>query len=187
MTLKKSDGIVFFGDSITEMGNLPGGYVRIFTGRLNAELGMDAPEAINSGRSGDKVTDLLARLDKDVLSESPSVVIVYISINDVRHFSLPGHIGTPQDMFEREMTNLIGWISSSCVRSILCTPSVIGELNNPGNPSDAVLDGYSEICRGIAAKIVITLRDLQQVFVSYLAKHNRENRPMASSELMEYT
>src|SRR5512146_2916448 len=78
---KRTQRIVFFGDSITELGAQSGGYV-IVIGYALKEKNSGA-EVIGAGVSGNKVPDLLARLDRDVLSHKPTTVFVYIGINDV--------------------------------------------------------------------------------------------------------
>jgi lysophospholipase L1-like esterase len=84
--LKKGDRVVFLGDSITQGGNSHAkGYVKLIEAKLkrdHADLGV---EVIGAGISGNKVPDLQRRLDKDVLAKKPTVVVVYIGINDVWH------------------------------------------------------------------------------------------------------
>jgi len=46
------------------------------------ELGV---EVIGAGISGNKVPDLQRRLERDVLKKKPTVVFIYIGINDVWH------------------------------------------------------------------------------------------------------
>ena len=83
--LKKGDKIVFLGDSITQFGERPGGYVKLvrqYLAQKHAELQL---EVIGAGISGHKVPDLEKRLDRDVLAHKPQVVVIYIGINDVWH------------------------------------------------------------------------------------------------------
>ncbi len=42
-------------------------------------------KVIGAGISGNKVPNLEDRLDRDVLSHKPNVVVIYIGINDVWH------------------------------------------------------------------------------------------------------
>lgn len=81
--------IIFYGDSITDAGrdivleDSPGqGYPLL----LAAELGLQQPgryEFFNRGISGNQVTDLMARLKRDVLDLRPDVLSVLVGINDV--------------------------------------------------------------------------------------------------------
>src|SRR5689334_18245616 len=85
VTLKKGDRIVFLGDSITQGGVGPKGYVTVIKNVLmekHPDLGI---EIIGAGISGNKVPNLQARVDKDVIAKKPTIVFIYIGINDVWH------------------------------------------------------------------------------------------------------
>ncbi|MCL4539884.1 MAG: SGNH/GDSL hydrolase family protein [Bacteroidetes bacterium] len=169
------DKIIFLGDSITEQGGGPRGYVTIVTDSLRAKYGEHAPAVINAGISGNKVTDLQARLDRDVLSKKPTVVVVYIGINDVWHFASPGLGGTPKDVYEAGLRDVVSRVRATGAAVILCTPSVIGEKHNGGNPQDTMLDEYSGISREIAKETGVSLCDLHKIFVAYLRLNNQDN------------
>lgn len=170
-----SDGretIIFFGDSITELGDKPNGYVAIVRDSLNA-LGVQA-NVRGAGISGNKVTDLRQRLHKDVLALKPSIVFIYIGINDVWHyqFSDRGLSGTPKDLYKKVLTEIIRTIQKTGAQVVLATPSVIGEKNNGTNRWDPMLDEYAEISRTIARSEGVALMDLRKDFISYLKLNN---------------
>jgi lysophospholipase L1-like esterase len=84
--------IVFFGDSITDCGrdrqderSLGDGYVKVLADKLRPLYPDTDIELINKGVSGDEVSDLLARVDKDVIAQRPDVVVMMIGINNVIH------------------------------------------------------------------------------------------------------
>lgn len=84
--------IVFFGDSITDCGrnrndenSLGNGYVKILADKLRPIYPDMDIRLINKGISGNKVGDLLARADADVLALKPDAVVMMIGINDVLH------------------------------------------------------------------------------------------------------
>ncbi|MGR9819781.1 SGNH/GDSL hydrolase family protein, partial [Escherichia coli] len=62
----KKRKIVFFGDSITEIGAQPGGYIRLMEDILRKEGIDNQYELVGAGVSGNKITDLYLRLDEDV-------------------------------------------------------------------------------------------------------------------------
>jgi isoamyl acetate esterase len=167
------DVIVFFGDSITQEGDKPGGYVQLLRSRLRRPDG-SGPTVIGAGISGNKVPDLEARLDRDVLLKKPSVVVIYIGINDVWHFQL-GIGGTTKERYESGLRDLISRISAADARVILCTPSVIGEKADGTNPLDSQLDAYAEISRTVAASTGASLCDLREAFLAELRHRNTEN------------
>ena len=74
--LKKGERIVFLGDSITQGGVGPHGYVTLIKNALaekHKDLGI---EVIGAGISGNKVPDLQRRLEKDVLAKKPTLVVI---------------------------------------------------------------------------------------------------------------
>src|SRR5436190_1222593 len=83
LKLMKKERIVFLGDSITQGGVSPNGYVTVFKKELAKKYPDGEFEIIGAGISGNKVPDLQKRLEKDVLSKKPTLVVIYIGINDV--------------------------------------------------------------------------------------------------------
>lgn len=172
--LKKGDRIVFLGDSITEAGAGQGGYVTLVREALDKEHKDLGIEIIGAGISGHKVPDLEKRLERDVLSKKPTVVVIYIGINDVWH-SQSGK-GTPKEAYQAGLKNLIGQIQKAGGRVILCTASVIGEKTDGSNALDKMLDEYCEISRGVATKEKVQLLDLRKAFLDHLKEHNKGNK-----------
>ncbi|MEK9984304.1 MAG: hypothetical protein VW879_06155 [Opitutae bacterium] len=68
-SLKKNERIVFLGDSITQGGARPGGYVDLFKKKLASDHSELGATIIGAGISGNKVPDLQRRLERDVLSK----------------------------------------------------------------------------------------------------------------------
>lgn len=172
--LKKGDRVVFLGDSITHAGAGAGGYVTLLREALekdHKELGV---EVIGAGISGNKVPDLEKRLDKDVLEKKPSVVVIYIGINDVWH-SQSGK-GTPKDAFEKGLRSLIERIEEAGARPVLCTASVIGEKTDGSNPLDKMLDEYCDVTRAVAKETKTQLIDLRQAFLDQLKSANKDGK-----------
>ena len=104
--------LLFLGDSITDMKwgrnqadrnhYLGHSYVFLIAGRL----GMDMPKAklefFNRGISGNKVSDLKARWQKDAIDMKPDLLSILVGTNDVGlGFRHPGKVVTP-DAFERD-------------------------------------------------------------------------------------
>lgn len=176
VSLKKGDRIVFLGDSITAGGVRPNGYVTLIKKALaekHPDLGV---EVIGAGVSGNKVPDLQRRLDKDVLAEKPTIVVIYIGINDVWHGEKVPSRGTSPDKYEAGLKEIIGKIQAAGARVILCTPSVIGEKKEGSNKLDAKLDEYSAISRKVAKEMNVELCDLRAAFVDYLKTHNPDDK-----------
>ena len=81
-------------------------------------------EVIGAGVSGNKVPDLQKRLQRDVLDKQPSLVVIYIGINDVWHWVTPGLKGTTKEDYESGLKDIIasiqhaGRVSTSAHREL---------------------------------------------------------------------
>lgn len=170
VTLYDGDRVAFFGDSITQAGANGKGYIRLIEADLPKRLPGAKVELIGAGISGHRVPNLLERVERDVLNKKPTIVIVYIGINDVWH-SQSGR-GTSKEDFEAGLRDLVAQFTAAQIRVILCTPSVIGEKADGANPLDAMLDEYAAITRTVAKTTGTPLLDLRQQFVAYLKTHN---------------
>lgn len=166
--------VIFFGDSITEAGVKPGGYISLLDSIAKQKSSNHTFDFIGKGIGGNKVYDLLFRLQGDVISHQPDVVVIYIGINDVWHKSLAG-TGTDTDRFERFYQEIINQLNAKKIKVILCTPTVIGEKTDNSNPQDGDLNAYANIVRRLAATNNLLLVDLRKEFISYNLKNNPAN------------
>jgi len=172
--VSEKEVIAFFGDSITQAGARPGGYCKLIGEAIANEKPELGVEIVYAGISGNKVPDLERRLDRDLLSKQPTIVFIYIGINDVWH-STRGK-GTPKTLFDTGLRRLIKGISESGASVVLCTPSVIGEKKEGENPLDEMLEEYSDMSRKVASDTGVTLCDLRKSFLDYLKANNPENK-----------
>jgi len=167
--------VIFFGDSITQAGVGPKGYITMMTEILKTNNQSGQFELMGAGIGGNKVYDLYLRLEDDVLSKKPDVVFIYVGINDVWHKSSMG-TGTDPDKYVKFYEALIKKMKAQNIRVILCTPTVIGERNDNSNMQDGDLNHYSKLIRDIAAKNNLQLCDLRKYFQEYEVKNNPENK-----------
>lgn len=179
--LKKGDRIVFFGDSITQAGVKPQGYVTVLTDAIKAAHSDLGIETFGAGISGNKVPNLQARLEKDVISKKPTIVFIYIGINDVWHWkkNKEGQMagGTTTELFESGLKDIIAKINAGGGRVILCTATVIGEKHDGTNERDAMLEEYCAISRKVATDTKSQMVDLRKAFIDYLKANNKDNLP----------
>jgi lysophospholipase L1-like esterase len=166
--------VLFFGDSITQAGVDPGGYIRKIDSIIKAEKLSDKYETIGAGVSGNKVYDLFLRMESDVLAKSPDIVIIYIGVNDVWHKSSSG-TGTDYDKFGKFYDAVVKKIQASGSKVILATPAVIGERIDNSNQQDGDLNLYSSWIRNFAKANDLPLVDLRKIFIDYNLKHNLGN------------
>jgi lysophospholipase L1-like esterase len=171
----KSTKVVFFGDSITQAGAKPGGFIIKMAETLK-QKGLDSQyDLIGAGIGGNKVYDLYLRMDDDVLALRPDVVFIWVGVNDVWHKQSFG-TGTDPDKFEKFYAAIINKLLDKHIRVILCTPAVIGEKTDFTNQQDGDLNSYSQIIRNLAQKWHCGLVDFREIFHNYLLKNNPGNK-----------
>lgn len=145
--------IVFLGDSTTEQNATTNGepnHVGLLTTWLKEKYG-DLATVVNAGISGNSISQMLGRLQKDVLSKSPDLVVICSGINDA--------IGTNKislEKFNSDYSQVIEMIiATSGADIILRTP------NRVINPvSNTAIDPFVQVTRAIAIKYITGLFDL---------------------------
>jgi len=172
--IPKKTKIIFFGDSITQAAVKPGGYI-VKMDSLIKLTGSADYELTGAGIGGNKVYDLYLRMENDVLSKNPDIVLIYIGVNDVWHKTTSG-TGTDPDKFERFYQAIIDKLKAKGIKIILCTPAAIGEKTDFSNPQDGDMNQYSNIIRAIAEKNSLPLVDLRKAFLNYNLKNNPDNK-----------
>jgi len=167
--------VIFFGDSITEMGVQENGYIWRLKKMLQI-CGMEEKyDLIGSGIGGNKIYDLLFRLETDVLDKKPDLVVVWIGVNDVWHKSTLG-TGTDADKFEKMYESLVRKMQSKGITVFCCTPACIGEKNDGSNPLDSEIDKYSNIIRKVSDDTGAFLIDIRQEFLNFNETQNKLNQ-----------
>jgi len=72
--------IVILGDSITEAGKYPGGYVWLLQRYLSALDPDRQIEIVNAAISGNKASDMQARFQKDASDQKPDLVMINVGV-----------------------------------------------------------------------------------------------------------
>jgi len=161
LKLNASSKLLFIGDSITDCGRLEDatesvgtGYVRLVRDWLRAADPANAPTVVNMGISGNKVTDLRKRWQRDVIDQAPDVVSVMIGINDVWHGLVPDRQGVDVETFLRTYRQILMELRARCsaCRLVLCEPTVI----SPPAPAEGneALQPYVRAVNDLAADFV---------------------------------
>jgi len=170
--LKKGDKIIFFGDSLTALAikdkNVPDGkgYVPLVREALK-DKGVEV-DAVATG--GHRVPNLLARVEKDVLSQKPTVVVIQIGVNDAGG-------GVTPEKFKEQLEELIDKLQKGGAKVVLCSCTCRVEGYNPDNAMDKKLDALADVARTIAKEKKLPLNDLRKAFIEYWKKHNPDNKP----------
>ena len=173
-TPSKKIKVVFFGDSITQAGVQPNGYIVKLDSIIKQFHLPNEIELAGAGIGGNKVYDLYLRMEEDVLMKNPDVVVIYVGINDVWHKASSG-TGTDADKFEKFYRAIIKKLQVKNIKVIVCTPSVIGERNDNSNQQDGDLNNYSNIIRKIAKELTLPVCDLRNAFAEYEKVNNPAN------------
>ena len=177
VNMQKKQRVIFFGDSITQAGVQPTGYITKLA-ELLKQKGLDNNyELLGAGVGGNKVYDLFLRMDEDVLSKNPDMVIIWVGVNDVWHKRSSG-TGTDADKFEKFYTAILNKFQQKNIKVAICTPAAIGEKTDFTNELDGDLNKYSAIIRNIAQKNNCALVDLRHAFLQYNLSNNKENKEM---------
>jgi len=171
----KKKKVVFFGDSITQAGIRPGGYIKLMDTILQQEGMQDNFELVGAGIGGDKIYDLYLRMEEDVLKQNPDIVLIYVGVNDVWHKASSG-TGTDFNKFGRFYEAVVSKLVVAGIKVIVCTPAVIGERIDNSNQQDGDLNLYSSWLRTFTAKNNLPLVDLRSAFIQYNLKNNPQNK-----------
>ncbi len=174
MKFQKAKRVVFFGDSITQAGVSPKGFITRMKDTLD-KTAKGQYELIGAGIGGNKVYDLYLRMEDDVLAKNPDMVVIYVGVNDVWHKASSG-TGTDADKFQRFYEAIIKKLKEKNAKIILCTMATIGERTDFSNQQDGDLNRYAQIIREIAKRNNLPLCDLRKAFLEYNLKNNPENK-----------
>mgnify|MGYP000864577245 CR=1 FL=1 len=173
--VQKKQRVIFFGDSITQAGVSPGGYITRIQEMLTQQNRGSSYEIIGAGIGGNKIYDLYLRMDEDVLAKNPDIVYIWVGVNDVWHKASHG-TGTDPDKFQKFYEAVIKKLQAKNIKVILCTPAAIGEKTDFSNQQDGDLNQYSKIIRQLASEFQCGLVDLRKSFLAYNLANNPENK-----------
>jgi len=170
--------IVTIGDSITEAGKYPGGYVWLLQRYLNDLYPDRAIEIINAGISGNKATDMQARFQKDVIDKKPDLVMINVGVNDVWHaffdfqnqqFYPQGNLptGVPLAEYREKLTQMVAAAKAAGIRVVLLSPTPIREVLD--GPENRRLQEYIAAMREIGLQNKCLFIDLNAPFMEVIA------------------
>jgi lysophospholipase L1-like esterase len=162
---------------------MQGGHIRIIRTAINQgahtkDLGVELfQHGLNGGRvptvleGKSKWGDLGGTMQALIEKEAPTVIVIYLGINDVWH----GSKGTTKPDFEAGLKQMVAMSKKAGATVILCTPSVIGEKLQ-GNKFSGQLDEYAAIIRKLAADEGVALCDIHEAFLAELKRVNVDNQ-----------
>ena len=182
---KANQTLLFIGDSITDCGrehpvghrwnSLGGGYVSFVDSILGAVTPRTPISVLNTGISGNRVTDLESRWQSDVLDLEPSWLSVMIGINDVwRQFdSESGAEQVEPEKYELIYRSVLVRTRPQLDGLILMTPYFLEK--NRKDPMRVKMDVYGAITKKLAVEFDAISVDTQAAFDRYLAHQPTES------------
>ncbi len=170
IAIQNGQKLAFMGDSITQQGwGHPAGYVKLVVAGLDAN-GVKV-EPIPAGISGHKSNQMLARLDKDVLSKKPNWMTLSCGVNDVWH----GAKGVPLDEYKKNITEIIDKSHAAGVKVMILTSTMIKE--DAANAENQKLAEYNDFLRAVAKEKKLLLADLNADMQAALKKIDKPEKP----------
>lgn len=143
--------LLFFGDSLTDMYrnfdknvDMSTSYGTGFVFDIAAQLMYRRPgyyQIVNRGVGGNKVTDLYARYQDDVIKEKPDFLTILIGINDVWH-EIATKSGTPIDVFEETYLKIVKDIKEKLPETKII---IMEPFFTKGAATNGALDRFEEL------------------------------------------
>lgn len=162
LAVKSGEKIAFLGDSITQAGAKKNGYVSLVMDALNKEGLKLSPVA--AGKSGNKSNDMLARLDKSVISKNPDWMTLSCGVNDVWHYTLRlgkrTFQGVSLDDYKKNIRQIIEKAEAADIKVVILTSTMIGE--DPEKETNKKLIPYNDFLREIAKEKKLPVADLSK-------------------------
>lgn len=192
IAVKSGEKIAFLGDSITAGGwSNPLGYVRLVMSGLEAN-GVKA-EAVPAGISGHKSDNMLARLERDVISKKPQWMTLSCGVNDVWHGKNgvaldeaaltsgefgPG--GAARGTYKKNIAEIVDKAEAAGIKVVLLTATVIHEKLD--NAENAKLAPYNDFLRTLAREKKLRVADLNAMFQERIKAEDKPTQKVLTSD-----
>lgn len=189
IAVKSGERVAFLGDSITQQGwSNAAGYVKLIVAAFDAN-GIKV-EPIPAGISGHKSNDMLARLDRDVLSKKPHWMTLSCGVNDVWHgakgvplndaqaaaqtYQRRNEMEPEKGTYEKNITQIVDKAMHAGVQVVILTSTPIKE--DLGNEENKKLAPYNDFLRKLAKEKHLPLADLNAMFQERIKVANQPKK-----------
>jgi acyl-CoA thioesterase I len=185
--LKKVHRIVTLGDSITQGGGRPGGYVWLMDQYLQTIYSDHKIEIVNAGISGHKSSDMLARFQKDVLDKKPDLVTISVGINDVWHGFTSDHPAgygprrVPLPEYRKNVEAMLKAANEAGVKVVLFTTTIFED--QPDSPRNTRIAAYNDALRELAAQEGAILADQNAAFMAAWGQNRASGAKLTSDQV----
>ena len=176
--------IVMMGDSITEGGRSPHGFITLLDQTLKATYPGNKFDIVNVGVSGQKAPDMHKRFKRDVLDKHPEMVMISVGVNDVWHnfrkpdwsgrdaSGLSGN-GVKLDVHIQELEAMVMEAKSAGIKVVMLSPSVVYE--DLGCEENKRMSLYVDAQRKLAQKNKVPFVNLFKSFNSVIGAYQKES------------
>ncbi|MEI6196654.1 MAG: GDSL-type esterase/lipase family protein [Verrucomicrobiota bacterium] len=169
LIVTNGEKLAFLGDSITRFGSeTPGGYAWLVVSGLVVNGVKVTP--VFAGVGGNTSTDMLARVDKDVLAKKPALMTLSCGVNDVYR--------VPLDTYKTNITALVEKVQAAGVRLVILTATMAGE--DQSDRFNQKLIGYNDFLRQLANQKGLPLADVNRQMQAAIKQAKAENAPQAN-------
>ena len=172
--LKVNDVVVFVGDSITEKGANPDGWIGLMMESILTYRGGDSIVLHGRGMGGWTLQQLRDAFDERIAWLDATVIVIEIGMNDL----LSGEYeDTPakRTRFELGYNDLIWRSRRAGAKPVLLTHTLWGEQKPGTNEYDERLDAYSALIRKIGIKKQCPVIEIRKPFLEYCAANNPDD------------
>jgi len=157
LVVGNGDTLAFLGDSITQGGqSRQDGYVNLVLRSLALEGVYVKP--VKAGVSGNKSDDMLARLDRDVLSKRPRAMTLSCGVNDVWHKDKGK--GVPLEEYKRNVSAIFDKCAASNCQVVVLTATMFEKPGMEKFRHNVDLAAYNEWLRAEAKRRGLPVADL---------------------------
>lgn len=169
IAIKSGEKMAFMGDSITAAGwGSKTGYVRLVISGLEANGIKVTP--IPAGISGHKSNQMLARLDKDVISKKPDWMSLSCGVNDVWH----GARGVNLEDYKKNITEIVDKCQTAGIKVMILTSTMIRET--PDNAENKKLADYNAFLLQLAKEKNLPIADLNADMQAIVIEHQKATK-----------
>ncbi|HTE17111.1 MAG TPA: SGNH/GDSL hydrolase family protein [Armatimonadota bacterium] len=185
--MSKIKRIVTLGDSITQGGGQPGGYVWLMDQYLQVLYPRHRIEIVNAGISGHKSNDMLARFQRDVLAKKPDLVTISVGINDIWHGFEPGHPAgygprrVPLEDYRRNVESMIQAALNADARVVLFTTTIFED--EPGSIRNLRAAAYNDALRDLAEEYDLPVADQYNAFMDAWRANRASGAKLTSDQV----
>jgi len=173
--VKSGDRIAFLGDSITAGGASHGAFCRLVVQGLKLK-GVRTSQ-VYAGVPGNKSSDMLLRLEGDVLSHKPDWVVLAVGVNDIWHgdptvkisvFQPKPGMGVGLEDYKKYVTRIVERTRAAGAKVILTTITPIKE--DPDFKLNVKSREYNAFLHDLAKRKGLPIAELNEIMFGAIAE-----------------